>query len=89
MAKVSKIMKLSFYNAQYSIEFHEGRLNPFRLYRHGYKPEPYEGGVRFKKTKLMIDKYANLGSAVLRMQQEPEYKMEAFKDCILGHSAIE
>ena len=80
MAKVSKIMKLSFFEAQYTIEYHEGKVNPFRLYKHGWKTEFYEDGKRWKKTKNMIDKYANLDSAIRRMMEEPEYKFEAYKD---------
>lgn len=80
MVKVSKIMKLSFFEAQYSIEYHEGKTNPFRLYKHGWKTEYYEDGQRWKKTKIMVDKYANLDSAMLRMMAEREYKIEAYKD---------
>lgn len=80
MAKVSKIMKLSFCEAQYSIEYHYGKVNPFRVYEHGYKPDPYDGGMRYKKTKIMIDKYANLDSAMLCIVSQRRYRFAAYKD---------
>ena len=80
MAKVSKIMKLTFFEAQYSIEYHYGKVNPFRVYEHGTKPEYYEDGVRYKKTKIMVDKYANLDSAMLCIMGQHNYRYVAFKD---------
>jgi len=81
MAKVSRIMKLSFYEAQFSIEFHTGGRNPFRLYKHGWKTVTRPDGSAYpQKTKTLVEKYANLDSCFYCLREQPEYKAEAWKD---------
>lgn len=76
-----QIMKLSFYAAQFTIEFHEGKVNPFRLYRHGYKQVTTPEGYTYpRKTKKLVDKYANLDSCFCCLKEQPDYKAVAWKD---------